>query len=401
MFSLIHWLVILSVTLWPFGAESKEIKKTSLEIPKGKEAEVVRIALLQNISEVTLSADGSFQVRDSQGRPLFSGPRIVKTKVRAAPQGGIQWGIQSFATAPLVIQARGGAIRLDHHLYRHTLEIWPEMNGKISVINQVGLEDYLKGVLPVEANPKWDLEALKAQAVAARTYALFKAVENRDKKFALGKDVLSQVYAGKNSEHPVTDQAVESTRGRILTYRGKIFPAYFHSTCGGGTTHAEYLWNVEPHPSLKGVQCNFCWASKHYRWSDSISISEIEAALKRNGVKISGISEIRLEDIDATGRARKIGIVSPEGKISVHSNDFRLWIGPSKLKSTLITSMERKENQYLFRGRGWGHGVGLCQYGMKQLAELGYTYAQILQYYYPEAVVETLNNSSEFESASP
>lgn len=390
---LAQWVVILSVTFWPFGTGDKdsEVKKTSLEIPKGRDAEVVRIALLQNISEATLSTDAPFRVRDSQGRSLFRGDRIVKTKVKAAAQGGIQLGIQSFRTVPLVIQTEEGAIKLDNHVYRSTLEIWPELNGKISVVNEIDLEDYLKGVLPVEANPKWDLEALKAQAVAARTYALFKAVENQDKRFVLGKDVLSQVYAGKSSENPVTDQAVEATQGQILTYRGKLFPAYFHSTCGGGTTHAEYIWNVEPHPSLKGVKCSFCWASKHYRWSETIPLLEIEAALKKNGIKISEISEIRLKDIDATGRARKIGITGAQGKITVHSNDFRLWIGPAKLRSTLIASIERKEDQYSFRGRGWGHGVGLCQYGMKQLAELGYTYPQILQYYYPEAVIETLN----------
>jgi stage II sporulation protein D len=244
--------------------------------------------------------------------------------------------------------------------------------------------------LPWEANPKWPSEALKAQAVVSRTYALFRAIEKKDEWIHLAADVKSQVYAGKSSEKPQTSEAVDATRGQILTYRGKIFPAYFHSTCGGGTTNAESIWDVEKHPVLQGVKCNFCVDSKHYSWQITIPRQQIEAHLKKHGLSVSGIQKITPSHLDAHGRARSFVIEHAQGKTEIRANDFRLWLNPAVLKSTFIRSIHPTGDSFIFRGRGWGHGAGLCQYGMKGLAELGYTYRQILEYYYPGAEIKKI-----------
>ena len=390
MFSFLIRFIFLLIPFWPFGGsgtttrEGPELKKTSLELPQNpKDFQFIRIALTKSVSEVAVLVASPYKVTDSKGRPLFSGERL-NTKVKGIPEG-IQIGPQIFHDSPLTIQTDGEGIKLDGRLYRHAVKIWKENSSKVSVINEVPIEDYLKGVLPWEANPEWPMEALKAQAIAARTYALFKAIENQDHRFALSKDVLSQVYGGKTSEKAVTSQAVEATRGQVLTYRGKIFPAYFHSTCGGATTQAETIWDVQPHEALKGVKCNFCTDSKHYRWSNEISRKEIETQLRKHGYKAIGFQEIQTADIDASGRAKNFMIIlADDSKVKIRSNDFRLWVDPGKLKSTLIESIEKKTDRFIFRGRGWGHGVGLCQYGMKRLAELGYAYDLILQYYYPD-----------------
>jgi SpoIID/LytB domain protein len=115
--------------------------------------------------------------------------------------------------------------------------------------------------------------------------------------------------------------------------------------------------------------------------------ADIENKLRPHGVKVPGITKIEPSELDATGRAKYFLITSKSGKTKVHSNDFRLWLDPMKLKSNRILSVDRKGDSFSFRGRGWGHGVGLCQFGMKQLADLGYSYEDILKYYYPGAQI--------------
>lgn len=364
-----------------------EIKKTSLPLPPNPEDfNHIQISLLEGAPEITLATSSPYLVRDDQGRLLFRGERLVAARIQPH-QRGIQFGSQTFPHSPLLIQSEGEGIRIGDRLYRHAVKIWREGDGKLLVVNEIAVDDYLKGVLPWEANPKWPKEALMAQAIASRTYALFKALENQKEKFVLSKDVLSQVYGGRNSENPMTTQAVEATAGKILTYNGKIFPAYFHSTCGGATTHAEYQWDVEKHPALQGVDCEFCRPSKYFRWQERFQVEEIESRLRKRGISLSGIQEIRPVDRDASGRARHFEIKSEKDKTKIHANDFRLWLDPARLKSTLIQSIHPENGNFLFRGRGWGHGVGMCQYGMKKLAELGYTHEQILKYYYPGAEI--------------
>ncbi len=385
--------MILSVIAWPFGAEQEDgkIKKTSLDVPKAQELqdyEVIRISVGAGLKEITVSTDSPFRVLDGKNRPLFSGLKIAGAKLKPT-ESGIQMGPENFKETPLTIDSGEGSIRVGGKTYRRSLKIWREANGLL-VINEVSIEDYLKGVLPAEASPSWPMESLKAQAIASRTYALFKAIENKDKKFVLSKDVLSQVYGGKSMESAATSRAVDETRGQVMTYQGKLFPAYFHSTCGGKTTRADYVWSVEPHSSLKGVECQFCWSSKHYRWSASFTRAEIEKRLKLKGVRISGIRDIQIAKIDQSGRARSFLIVHDKGKTEVPSNDFRIWVDPMKFKSTLVTTLDRTRDGFTFGGKGWGHGVGLCQYGMRQLAQLGYSNEQILEYYYPGSKVVRL-----------
>jgi stage II sporulation protein D len=390
MFSIfMRFTLIFAFAFWPFdrGDEEAEIEKTRLDLPKNaEEVQLVRILLVKNVPEIVIETTSSYRVLDSGLHPLFKGDRIVATPVRANASG-IQIGSQTFKNTPLTIQSDGGGIKVGKHIYRSALKIWRESSQAISVVNEIDVEDYLKGVLPWEANPEWPMEALKAQAVASRTYALFRTLEKQDEKFALHQDVKSQVYKGKAIENPKTNQAIEDTRGKILTYKGKIFPAFFHSTCGGQTTRADYLWKVQKNPVFRGVSCNFCWQSKHYRWQAKFTRKEIETVLRKHGFQVSGIKNIVAADLDASGRARKFVIEHRGGKTKIHSNDFRLWMDPARFKSTLIQGIAQDGGAYIFRGRGWGHGVGMCQYGMKGLAELGYSYPQILDYYYPGAEI--------------
>lgn len=390
-FSCLNLFLILSINLWPFGTgrPGAEIKKSAYELPSGQELqkfETVKISL-GTFSEASISTTGTFQVFDKDNRSLFGGIKMAPTKVSAG-EDGVRIGPETFKNSPVLIRTEG-ALHLGAKSYRRSLRLWKE-GGRVLIVNEISLEDYLKGVLPLEASASWPMESLKAQAVASRTYALFKAIEKKDEKFAMTQDVLSQVYGGKGSESPETTRAVNETRGEVLITDGKIFPAYFHSTCGGKTTQAEYVWDVEPHPSLRGGDCNFCWSSKHYRWRQEFSRDEILRRLKLKGVKMGTIRDIQVGEMDKSGRARSFIVIHDEGQIKFHSNDFRIWMDAGKFKSTYITAISKTSNGFLFEGKGWGHGVGMCQFGMRQLAKLGYTHQQILEYYYPRSKIKVL-----------
>ena len=383
--------LILSLAVWPFGKSASEnsgsetvpLKKSAYDLPEQPDQYgFIKILILNGAPEITVATPGAYHILDDRSRTVFKASSIPSA-LDTADGDVLQIGIQPFHSNPVTLVSEGKGIKVQGASYRHALEIWREADGKLTVINDIPIEEYLKGVLPSEVNPHWPMESLKAQAIASRTYALFKMIENRHQRYHLSKDVLSQVYGGKGREHSLSNRAVEMTQGQILTYQGKIFPAYFHSTCGGHTTHAEYLWPVEPHPALEGVECNFCWKSKHYRWTAEIPAAEIEKKLQARRIQASGLTNMTLEDKDETGRARFIGIETAAGKTKIHSNDFRIWVDPMKFKSTWIQSLEKKNGIFVFKGRGWGHGVGLCQFGIKQLGEMGYTADKMLYYYYP------------------
>ncbi len=383
-------LFILACCPAPGFSAEVEIKKSKLDIPQDIVKSLqIRVSLGQEKPKVVLSTQTPFKVFDGEGRLLFQGSQIEKTAV-FAQEGQIFLGRQSFKRLPLVLDSGKSVLQLDQRTYRDILEFSMLPDGRLLIVNELDLEDYLRGVLPWEANPGWKPEALKAQAVASRTYALFKMIENRGESFAVSSDVISQVYGGVTLEKTSTNQAIDATEGQILVYKGKIFPAFFHSTCGGHTTRAENAWPIEPHPSLRGGSCGFCNESPHYRWKVSLTEQELRTVLKKMGYNVTSILKLSAKDIDESGRARFFEIKYPAGKIKIPANDFRLAVSPMKMKSVFLRQITHEGHTFTLAGRGWGHGVGLCQYGIKKMAELGYTYRQILEYYYPGSEIRVL-----------
>jgi len=255
----------------------------------------------------------------------------------------------------------------------------------LAVINILKMSDYLKGVMAREISPRWDMEVIKAQAIAARTYALYQMNKNKDLSFDVSSDVYSQVYAGVYSEDTASNRAVDDTKGLVLTIHGDIFPAYFHATCAGQTENADNLWEINL-PSLKSVACAFCQESPHYTWQLNISLKEIQKRL----LNIKGASKSSIVSIDILGRTLShrvhwMAVTYKDGTVLKFSgNTFRLKVDPDRIRSTNFDVMI-KNNHGFFKGKGWGHGVGLCQWGAKQLAEKGMKAKDILQHYYQGA----------------
>ncbi len=384
-------IFFLFVSFWPWEKDPEGVKKSSFALSQPPALlKTLRVALFYEKSEVRINVPAPYEIESVPAHEsLEKGAALSSVSVRPGPEG-IRVGPNLYRASGIRVEAKTGELQIENRTYRNAIQVLKNPKGTLTVVNEVDVEDYLGGVLPSEMIPTWPEEALKAQAVISRTYAVFKNIENQNFPFTLSADVASQVYNGKSAEKPATNRAVEKTRGEILVHQGKIFPTFFHSTCGGRTTRADYQWKIEPHPSLKGVECPYCRASKYYSWKATFSASEIQRRLRKKGFLVSGIQDIRAEKIDASGRPRIFVIRHSGGTLEIPANDFRVALGPDQMRSTLIQVARSDDGEFIFKGKGWGHGVGLCQYGAKQLAELGYDYADILRYYYPDSEIRNL-----------
>ena len=283
-----------------------------------------------------------------------------------------------------------GDAYVDGRKFRGSIDIIKKDNGKFMVINRLPLDDYLYGVLYNEVSHRWPMEVLKAQAIAARTFALYQVRENRAQAYDLRNDVYSQVYGGSASEKWSTTIAVNKTKGQVLTYKGDIFPAYYHATCAGYTEDAANLWNVNLAP-LKGVPCSFCTDSPHYRWGKEISLFMLEKRLKESGYKIGKITAASVLSKNKSGRADKIELKDDNGaSIILAGKDFRQILGPNEIRSTKF-GLSMRSGLLVVDGLGWGHGVGMCQWGAYGQALQGKKADEILKYYYPGAEISTID----------
>ena len=258
-------------------------------------------------------------------------------------------------------------------------------NDELLIINRLNIEEYLYGVLPKEVSPNWNIEALKAQAIASRTYALFRAKLSRNKPFDLDGTKFSQVYGGFDKENKTSNNAVDLTKGKVITYKGKLILAYFHSNSGGFLEDSENVWGIDL-PYLDENKDEFSIDFPDYKWSYSIKLIELEKLLNDNGIKVSKIFEIVPVKKSRYGRIVKVSISHQGGKLELNGNTFRLKIGPYNMKSTLC-EIRKKGNLVEFSGRGFGHGVGMSQWGAYSMAKKGYSCKDILAFYYKETEI--------------
>ncbi|MDD5436819.1 MAG: SpoIID/LytB domain-containing protein [Candidatus Omnitrophica bacterium] len=287
-------------------------------------------------------------------------------------------------------KGRDGNTYLNGRRFRGKVDVVKKNNGKVMVINSLGLDEYLYGVLYHEVSHRWPMEALKAQAIAARTFALYQIRQSRSQPYDLRNDIYSQVYGGRESEKWATTIAVNRTKGQVLTYKGDIFPAYYHATCAGHTEDASNLWNVDLAP-LKGVECNFCSESPHYRWTKNMPLSTLEDALDKNGYKIGNISSVAVLTKNRSGRADKIEIKDDTGRsVILTGKDFRQFLGPNDIRSTKFNMVVRGP-VLTIDGVGWGHGVGMCQWGAYGMSRTGMKADEILEHYYPGTEISTID----------
>lgn len=348
---------------------------------------------------------------------------------------GVEDGAKSLQIDPI-----SGNLAVEGKAYRGAVRFLRQPGNDMAVINVVGFDDYLYGVVPREVTATWNIEAVKAQAVVSRTFAMTQLNKFSKYGFNLDDTTSSQVYAGISIEHPNSNKAVDETKGQIVTYNGKPAEVYFFGSSGGRTANAEDVWGGGEFPYLKSVEDPYENPDEatNARWTMTLSPQQVKEKLAAKGIDIGEITDITTETADS-GRVLKTVFHGTNGEKVFHKEDVRWTMGfqstyftvsraggsnpeftvmgadGTKKVVTLASSLpllsasgkgffpvpaavqaaqEIRElntsggtGDFIINGRGWGHGVGMSQWGAKGMAENGFTYKQIIEHYFTGATV--------------
>lgn len=421
---------------------------------------------------------GNLSMTDAEGRLANLGE---STNISVSG-GSVKIMGHSFAMPVRLISP--GLLKFNGRTYRGSFLI----TQRGGLLNVVELENYLRGVLPAEVGASWHEQALRAQAITARTYVLRQSFNRAEKGYDVVDTDADQVYKGAGAEAAKTNKAVSSTAGLVLTYGNELAQTYFHSDSGGHTANIKDVWGRDV-PYLTGVPEVVNYKSPVSVWNAKFSSAKIrEVVRKVTGSDVGDIKEIQVSDVDEGGRAINMTFIGTNGSKTMRASQFRLNLDPRTLKSTMFTpsggafnaknkdstggglvgvhktsntksnltfdeaqgiaqmtadgvftttelidmltnpdkkdnyykiglersarnknqnsnsnstqqtktlkinkygySIEKSGNEFLFYGRGWGHGVGMCQWGAMAMAEQGWTAERILTHYYPGTVIK-------------
>lgn len=381
--------------------------------------------VIETISETNIKAmlgDGVINLVDSQNNIISTLPK----------DGSVLISSNTFDNS---------LIKVEKDRYRDYIRLVSK-NNEIVVINHVKLENYLYGVVPAEMPATFPIEALKAQAIASRSFALSNINKHLTEGFNLCDTTHCQVYSGYEYEKPSTNLAVDDTKNILAYYNGKVIEAIFHSTSSGFTEDSVNIWGGDL-PYLKSVEDSFSYESPYSNWNFSININELNNNLISSGTNIGDLQRIEVIDSTSTGKVNKVKVVGTKGEQILGGTEFRNIVGATKFRSSwfnirgsnmnastnvvyaitgdmlipqtidisksyIVDAKERKSvtrgtinramgkdrieslggfypttsSEIVIEGKGFGHGVGMSQFGAKKMAELGYNYEEILKYYY-------------------
>jgi stage II sporulation protein D len=374
----------------------------ALGIPAPAAAEAVRVLLAQEASSVEVRSDSEI-ILTAIGRSVrVRGPLLVSVAgpgiaINGKHMGGDQIEIRPVRSVlsiffPKAVAAVSGKskpvgpagsarVEADSGMpISGAVRITRRATG-LSAVNHVDLEEYVKGVVPSEVSSSWHPEMLKVQAVAARTYALHNKHLSAAREYDLVATVQDQVYRGRLGVDRRVEQAVDQTRGLVVTYQNAPIYAAFSSTAAGPTEDSINVW-AKDLPYLKGVECPFDLGSPYYQWKASVKMDQLEHHLRQQGFVVGTIATITPIAYSRAGRVTTLRILHSRGELLLRGEDLRKAVGYSVIPSTQF-EIESVGADVIFAGYGAGHAVGLCQWGAKELAELGYPFTSILRYYYP------------------
>jgi stage II sporulation protein D len=375
----------------------------------------VRVGLLVDTTTVEIGATNTFAVVDGvTGRVLHRVPGGQTILVRGGVADGLvvnAGGAESVAPGLLVARVEGdGLVSIGGRPYRGSALIRSAGPGRLTAINQVEMEDYLLGVVPYEigrVGPEL-VEAVKAQAVAARTYAIRYIGRREEFGFDVFATVQDQVYGGAEGEHDPTSIAVRETAGEILTYGGQPIEAFYHSTCAGQTAAIEEVWAEAPRPYLVSVvDVNpatgeaFDVTSSRFRWTERWTADQLRQIFNRTladslPAGVTDVGELRgfeVLELTPSGRIASMRITTSAATFHVGRDRIRwIFLTPAGniLNSSKFTVRTERDaagriQEVIAEGMGWGHGIGMCQVGAMGRARAGQDYRTILRTYYTGA----------------
>ncbi|MDP7163216.1 MAG: SpoIID/LytB domain-containing protein [Phycisphaerae bacterium] len=394
--------VALAAALLPGGCKPKAVQVEGLPWA-GREVPAIRVLLMGGpVERVFIIAPGGCRIAaDGQtiletSRPF--GPAVIRRIGRSW-----QLGNRVLAAKCLVVTPMAQAVTLGSKAYRGELHLYAR-DRKFIVVNHLDVESYLAGVLAKELYPNWHVEAYRAQAVAARTFAMYHMLTSGPgRDYDLGDMIASQVYGGLSGETAKARRAAWDTFGQLLTVaqegEQRVFMAQYSSSCGGWVNPAEVLRDgADFEPLRGGQQCLHCTASRRYRWGTvRVAKDEICRVLQKRSPPvraIGGLAEIRVVSQLPHGRPVWLDLIGTNGRsMPIRAEKIRLALlfGGSAAGKTLYSmncSIVDTGRWVEFRqGRGFGHGVGMCQFGTQGKALTGWKAGKILEFYYPGAKI--------------
>lgn len=350
----------------------------------------LRVGIQQGAQTVRVGVAGAAVVTDGAGRTLGTLPPMLGFTAQA--QGG-QVSLHTFRGRDLWVRPTDHSfVYISDDWYRGRLRLVARADGLLAV-NHVPLEEYLYSVVGSEMYPYWPLEALKAQAVAARSFVLFRLRRPADPDFDVGRTVTWQAYKGYSRESDSTREAVNATRGEVVTHRGQIIEAVYHAASGGHTENVEDIWSA-PRPYLRGVP-DFDQEAPVYSWQKTFTQAQLSRIFPGLG-QVTSFTPVRttphgrVMQMQVTGTAGSKTYTGAELRrlLDLRSTLFQVTPTQSDIASTQVVN--QPNGSFAFQGRGFGHGLGMSQWGAFGLAQRGYNYQQILQYYYQGTEVTRL-----------
>ena len=365
---------------------------------------LVRVKLGDDVATLDVAITGPWSLAGPSGE-LARSQSLEWTTVSIA-SGAVKFGDLAPVEGPIELRPEGdGAVWLKatvggnarERCYRGVVRISPTAERMLRVINVLPMESYLAGVLANELIKSWHTEAYKAQCIAARTFALQERNSRTRYDFDVYDTTQSQVYGGAGTETDKAWEAVRDTWGIVATMKnpgpgGKtvLLKTYYHSTCGGDTVPAGVVFGGQtPKPLSGGTKCTYCRNSPKFHWPEVvISKKDLTDALARGGGALARLGRVQqvevAERVSDGGRAKSIRVIGSSGlSLLVSAGHWRILAGPRRIPSTWFDIEDRGDSISLVNGRGYGHGVGLCQWGAEYLARHGQKGEQILRYYYP------------------
>lgn len=371
-------------------AAPKADKASAAAAQPAEQAPLLRIGLTSGQPSVTVAAGGRAEARTESAKPVAL-TATASYEIRWQ-NGAFLVGREKLRGEILIIRPSDksdGGLALDGRRYRGVLELRHRGAGLIAV-NIVPVDDYLLSVVPEEMPTDWPAEALKAQSVAARSFAL----KSRGRHAAEGYDLCTtthcQLYKGIASEKTASTAAVRATRGEVLTYGGQPIEALFHTDSGGMTESSEDVWGSHV-PYLRAVRDT---QTATMPWTKTMSTADLEKKLAAKGHAIGRLRAIELsplavgraaKDRTASGRVKAMIVTGTKGSVTLSGTAWRSLLG---LKSTLFSAKLTKDS-VTFTGFGAGHGLGISQWGAERLAKTGKSYADILHHYYTGVTLQT------------
>ena len=383
-------------------------------MPNAIDATGLRVSL-GVVPSATLTATDAWRLIDRDGRvaaegragDLLSLSSQAGTLTLAEPAGARR---EFAAPVSLVAVKPEAMISVNQRRYRGSLSILAADSG-VRIVNRVGVEAYLRGVVPRELGVRGagDRAALEAQAVAARSYAVAR-IGNTTRAYDVAASTTDQVYGGVDAENAVADAAVAATEGLVLTYNGRVVSAPYHSTCGGSTAAADEIWRSQNEPYLQrvsdripGTDRYYCDIAPRFRWERSWRADSLTTVVERYlrsyaQVPPGPVGEVRRVDVDSktpSGRVAALWVETSRGRYRLRGNDIRYVLrSPSGelLNSTyfspeVVSSPDGRLTRLTVRGLGYGHGVGMCQWGAIGRARAGQDFRTILRTYFPGTTV--------------